>query len=159
MHWMQRIHHPTARKQCIDEGYRLRSGDIAFRSRCVSILHNCAIHIRLRVQSSIELGFPRRSTDRDAARVYARSTLVPPRFQNARSYCRRSLWGSLHLCFRRSGRCRRDRRRSAIHPTEPIPTDRRTHALALVYQALIDGSKQNLPVKLFRSWPRLIAYN
>jgi hypothetical protein len=31
--------------------------------------------------------------------------------------------------------------------------------LALVYQALIDGSKQNLPVKLFRSWPRLIAYN
>jgi hypothetical protein len=30
--------------------------------------------------------------------------------------------------------------------------------LALVYQALIGGSKQNLPVKPFRSWPRLIAY-
>jgi len=30
--------------------------------------------------------------------------------------------------------------------------------LALVYQALIGGSKQNRPVKPFRSWPRLIAY-
>src|SRR4029077_4727124 len=33
MHWMQRIHRPTARKQVIEEGYRLRSGDIAHRKR------------------------------------------------------------------------------------------------------------------------------
>jgi hypothetical protein len=31
MHWMQRIRRPTARKQCIDEGYRLHSRDIAYR--------------------------------------------------------------------------------------------------------------------------------
>ena len=30
--------------------------------------------------------------------------------------------------------------------------------LSLVYRALIGGVKQNLPVKPFRSWPRLIAY-
>jgi hypothetical protein len=33
MHWMQRIHRPTARKQVVEEGYRLRSGDIAYRKR------------------------------------------------------------------------------------------------------------------------------
>jgi hypothetical protein len=32
MHWMQRIHRPTARKQCIGEGYRLRSREIAYRN-------------------------------------------------------------------------------------------------------------------------------
>ena len=32
MHWMQRIHLPTARKQCIDEGYRLGSRDIEYRN-------------------------------------------------------------------------------------------------------------------------------
>jgi hypothetical protein len=31
MHWMQRIQRPTARKR-IDEGYRLRSRDIAYRN-------------------------------------------------------------------------------------------------------------------------------
>jgi hypothetical protein len=33
---MQRIHRPPARRQCIDEGYRLRSGEIAYRKRRVS---------------------------------------------------------------------------------------------------------------------------
>jgi hypothetical protein len=32
MHWMQPIHRPTARKQCIDEGYRLGSRDTAYRN-------------------------------------------------------------------------------------------------------------------------------
>jgi hypothetical protein len=31
--------------------------------------------------------------------------------------------------------------------------------LGVVYRALIGGDKQNPPVKPFRSWPRLIAYD
>src|SRR5215470_18553349 len=58
MHWMQRIHHPTARNQCIDEGYRLctaaisRSESGAFLSfTIVQFIFDCEFKVRLSLDS------------------------------------------------------------------------------------------------------------
>ena len=57
MHWMQRIHLPTARKQCIDEGYRLGSRDIEYRNG--AFLSFTIVQFPFDgSSSSIELGFP-----------------------------------------------------------------------------------------------------
>ena len=82
MHWMQRIHRPTARKQCIDEGYRLGSGDIAYRKRRVSILYNCAIPIRRGVQVRLSLDFP--ALDRSGMPFAFRPGIGPGRILGVR---------------------------------------------------------------------------
>ena len=78
MHWMQRIHHPTARKQRIDEGYQLRSGDIAYRKRRVSIIVRFLFDGEFKVRLSLDPPGARRIGMPPTA------GLVPPKSQNAR---------------------------------------------------------------------------
>src|SRR6516164_4005503 len=85
MHWMQRIHLPTARKQCIDEGYRLGSGDIEYRNG--AFLSFTIVQFPFDgSSSSIELGFPPALDGSGMLRAfYAWSTagLMPPKSENA----------------------------------------------------------------------------
>jgi len=70
-HWMLRIHHPTARNQCIDEGHRLckaaisRSEAGAFLSfTIVQFIFDCEFKVRLSLDSpgARRIGMPRAFT-------------------------------------------------------------------------------------------------